>query len=664
MKQLAIVSVLLLLLSGCGATSQGSKEFDTANQLANAQQYREAIAYLKQAVSKDPKNKSYIAKLNEIKLQYSNQSLSKVSQLLSKQLTKQTLDDADLILKDMAEAGIDTPNIAAIGLKVEGKRQSLYQQLASEYAKIKVAIEAQDWLTAHRLLEGVEQRFPNYENTQLLSRNVVGEANKYYLKAANTAMKEVDFALAKNLLSELLQIIPNNQVAKALIKKADLNDNFEFFLAKAKLAETKNQWAAVIYNCQKAMTYADANSKCIPLLKIAKQNKAKSISASMLESMSEGRLIEAKSLFLELKGLNIIENDELQSLATALSQQAEYSAESYRQTGKDAIALILLQDVIGQVDPAYPDLYSKIRQAADRISDRSRRSIAVFNFNNPTSSDDAGVIVANNLRSRLFNNASRDIKVLERENLKSILEEMKLGQIGVLSSSTAKEMGRVYGIDYAIMGAVLLYKVDENTASSSKTIRYQIGDKIQDNIEYLNWKAVNPDPSKQELRSAPKAKIMVPEFGEKKYDVVQTKKVGFLQLSYRIVNVLTGENTIVDTIERKIQREDTSNAGVQDAGIKFDPMEVPTDTEILQGLTEEVVEHMASEVLQPLQQLETFYFNKGQDRERRSELDEAVEFYTYSIFNEKLKSVSASPVTVEAKKRIDNIMSRFRFTTN
>jgi curli biogenesis system outer membrane secretion channel CsgG len=665
MNKLAVVSVVLILLSGCGSTKQGSKEFDTANQLADAKQYKEAIAYLKQAVAQNPKNNLYVAKLNEIKLQYSEQSLSKVKNELSKELTNQNLDDAELILQNMTEFGLDMPEIVVLNREIGERRQSLYQQLEIEYALINEAIKDEDWLTAHTLLKRVEHRFLNYENIQFLSQNVLSAANKYYLKEANTALKENDFGLAKSLLNELLQIVPTNQIAKALIKKANLNDNFKFFLSKAELAKSQNQWAVVIQNCQKAMTYPNDNNNCIPLLLTAKNNQAKSISEALLESMSEGRLIEAKSLFVEIKELNILADDEIQGLASALSQQAEYSAETYRQLGKDAIALILLQDVIAKVDPTFPELYSKIRQTVDSISDRSRRSIAVFDFNSPSSSDDdAGVIVANNLISRLFNNASRDIKILERENLKSILEEMKLGQIGVVSESTAKEMGRVYGIDYAIMGSVLLYKVDENTASSTKTIRYQIGEKIQDNIEYLNWKAINLKPSKKELMSAPKAKIMVPEYGEKEYEVVQTKKVGFLQLSFRIVNVLTGENTSVDTIERKVQKEDTSNAGVQDAGIKFDPMKIPTDTEILQGLTEEVVEHMAGEVLQPLQQLETFYFNEGQDRERRSEIDEAVEFYTYAIFNEKLKSVSASPVTIEAQKRIDNIMSRFRFSVN
>jgi hypothetical protein len=663
MKKALLTSAVLIALSGCGSTSQGTKEFDTANQLASVNQFDEAIAYLQQAVTKNPKNKQYADKLAELKSRYTQVNLQKVNQLLANGFTKQALDEADSLIKDLAKVGISNNETVAALESVSAKRAALYADLQQQYELAKSAMANENWKDAHQLLGNIASRFSNYEDVQNRLKTVVTEANKYYLGQANLAIKNDQFSLARQHLTDLLSIIPNNPIANSLLKKVAQNDNQEYFLSKVKAAQQEENWAEVISNCKAALSYGNADSECTALLKLAKQKQAELVAEAMLESMSEGRLVEAKEQFLKLKELNALESSKLDNLRNALSQQADYSAESYKQKGQYAMALVLL-NVISVVNPAYPDLFTKVRGIEDNIYGRARRSIAVFDFNSPSSNQDAGVIVANNLISRLFNNASSDIKILEREKLSSILEEMKLGQIGVVSETTAKEMGRIYGIDYAIMGSVLLYKVDENTASSTKTIRYQIGEKIEDNIEYLNWKAANPTPSKQELKLAPLAKIMVPEFGEKEYEVTQTKKVGFIQLSFRIVNVLTGENTRVDTIERKVQLEETSNAGVQDAGIKFDPMEVPTDTEIMQQLTEQIVEHMAGEVLRPLQQLETFYFNEGQDRERRAEFDIAVENYTYAIYNERLKSVSSSPVTIEANKRINEILARYRFATN
>merc|ERR1711879_1006757 len=112
-----------------------------------------------------------------------------------------------------------------------------------------------------------------------------------------------------------------------------------------------------------------------------------------------------------------------------------------------------------------------------------------------------GGLIAGKLISNLFNNATKDI---------NILEEMKLGQIGVVSEDTAKEMGRLYGIDVAIMGSVLLFKVDETKSERAETVRYQVGQESQDNIDFLSWKALNPNPDKNDLKEAPQAKIMVP----------------------------------------------------------------------------------------------------------------------------------------------------------
>ncbi|MDP5133171.1 MAG: hypothetical protein NWQ54_20000 [Paraglaciecola sp.] len=663
MKKALLTTAVLIALSGCGSTSQGTKEFDTANKLASVNQYDEAIAYLEQAVSKNPKNQQFATRLADLKLRYSQANLNKVNDLLAAEVTKKSLDEAEALITDLAKVGISSGETEAMIQTISLKRANLYTDLQQQYELAKRAISADDWKNAHQLLVNIESRFSNYEDIQNRLKTVVAESNKYYLGQANTAIKNDQFEQARQYLNDLLSIIPNNPIAKSLLKKVEQNDNQDYFLSKVQSAQDSENWGDVITNCKAALTYGEASTECNELLKVAKQKQSEQIANAMLESMSEGRLIEAKEQFLALRELNSLASNKLENLRTALSQQADYSAETYTQKGQYGMALVLL-NVISVVNPAYPELFTKVRNVEDNIYSRARRSIAVFDFNSPSSSTDAGVIVANNLISRLFNNASSDIKILEREKLSSILEEMKLGQIGVVSENTAKEMGRIYGIDYAIMGSVLLYKVDENTASSTKTIRYQIGQKIEDNIEYLNWKAVNPSPSKQELKTAPLAKIMVPEFGEKEYDVTQTKKVGFIQLSFRIVNVLTGENTRVDTIERKVQLEDTSNAGVQDAGIIFDPMEVPTDTEIMQQLTDEIVEHMAGEVLRPLQQLETFYFNEGQDREQRAEFDIAVENYTYAIYNERLKSVSSSPVTIEANKRINELLARYRFTIN
>nr|MBC8392755.1 hypothetical protein [Deltaproteobacteria bacterium] len=278
----------------------------------------------------------------------------------------------------------------------------------------------------------------------------------------------------------------------------------------------------------------------------------------------------------------------------------------------------------------------------------------------PSDSEDAGGRVANNLITFLFKSASGDIKILERENLKSILEEMKLGQIGVVSAQSAKEMGLVYGIDVAIMGSVLLYKVDSTESPGTKTVRYKVGEKIEDNIEYLNWAAKHPKPTPEELAQAPAAKIKVPEYAEKDYKVSEHRKVGFVQLSFRIVDVRTGENIQARDIEAKQTVEDQTSSGVPEAGVKFDPLEISTDTELLKKLTEEVVAELGREVLRPLQNLEKKYFQEGETHLRRRDKMMAAERFVDAIFDENLKRIQGSPLAKKALENIDEIFAEYK----
>jgi len=664
MRKALLASAVVIGLSGCGSTtSNGTQEFNTANQLAGTQQYDEAISYLNQAIAKNPKNKVFSAKLAELRSQYLQSSKTKINELLQGDSSPKNIDQAQQILNSLEKNKIDPEQLNTLEQQLSVRKNALNLHLASLYKDAKYQMEQSNWVQAHGLLSQIAQLSSSYEDVKTRLNTVESEAYKSYLKQANYAISQEDFRSAKSNLQDLLKISPDNSVAKNLLQRVVKNDNAGYFLTKAQSAYERQEWDTVISQCKRLTGYQNNNQNCNDMLVEAKTKESEQLSSKLIDSMSEGRFIEAVNIYKRLQSHNVTKDNRLDQLRDSLSQQAFFSAGTYKQAGNFAVSWHLLK-AIGSINSNYPELFNEIRQVEDSIYTRSKRKIAIFDFTSPIDSSDSGVIITQNLISHMFNNAGNDISIMERANLKTIVEEMKLGQMGVISESSAKEMGRVHGIDYAIMGSVLLYKVDGKTESSTKTIRYQVGEKIEDNIDYLNWKAVNPQPSPAELKAAPKAKIMVPEYGVREYKVTDTKKVGFLQLTFRVVNAQTGENTLVDTIERKLEESDIANAGVSDAGIEFDPMEISTDTEILQTLTEQIVAHMGAAVLQPLEKLETSLFNDGKENERRMQFEAAVESYTYSIFNEKVKSISSSSDSIEAQKRIDNILARFRFNIN
>jgi len=123
--------------------------------------------------------------------------------------------------------------------------------------------------------------------------------------------------------------------------------------------------------------------------------------------------------------------------------------------------------------------------------------------------------------------------------------------------------------------------------------------------------------------------------------------------------VSTGENIQVKTIERKEVVEDEGSAGLPEANVKYDPVDIPSDTELLQKMTEEVVTELGREALRPLPTLEKKYFEKGQQHLRRRDGIQAAEGFVNSIFNEKMKMIHSSPLSEKATENLDDIFRKY-----
>lgn len=658
MKTKAALLLSAIVLAGCMAN--GKQEYDVGMQLSKAQKYQQAIQYLTQAIAKEPGNAEYKAKLASIKSKYVAQLKSKVDELLNK--SDVNISDFNSVEQDVANIKkIDSSTAAKLASSLNDKKQGFLNTVSAEYAEAKALLDSKEWALAVTKLKQVQAKYPNYEQTsQLISKATSSGADELLAKGT-AALKNDDIKEAVKYLSDALVINPSLSQAQTLLNLAEQNNNKSYFLKKADLAEAKTDWILAEKYYLSALDFDQFDSKVVAKLKQARINKELKLIGQGNSLITQGKLYQAVESYKKAQEYSFADNNVQQkSLQAFLSAKINDEVENFLDNDNYGAAYYWYSK-LQEVNPSYEDLFSKKQAVEDAIYGRVKKSIAVFDFRSPSNNDDAGILIANNLISYLFNNASKDINILERENLKSILEEMKLGQIGVVSENTAKEMGRIYGIDIAIMGSVLLFKVDETASTSKKTARYQIGEIIEDNIEYLNWEKRYPKPTEKQLMAAPVAKIKVPKYAVKDYEVQNKKKVGFIQISYRIVDVGTGINTSVETLERKKVAEDTSNAGIPDAGITFDPMEVPTDTEILQSMTTDVIDQLAREVLKPLMNLEKEYFQKGDNYlNRRKEFIPAVEEFTNALFDEKLKSVN-SPISEQSQQYIEQIFKNYQF---
>ncbi len=456
----------------------------------------------------------------------------------------------------------------------------------------------------------------------------------------------------------------DHQSSSELLALATERDNKDYFIQEAEKAAAEQKWDEALQAYERALEYAPRDQSIISA-KNNMQSKAGIYYARQGKShMYAGWLLKAFENYEQAsQQVRNLKDPELNSLVsgfkTELSAKAAVTANRFKDAGNFGSAWFWYEK-IKQIDPDYPDIFYLIQAMEDEIIKRLKKSIAVFDFGSPSYAPDAGSIFANNLSTFLFKTAGKDVKILERENLKSILEEMKLGQIGVVSSRTAKEMGRVYGIDVAVMGSVLRYNVDSTSYADTKTVTYQVK-KTEENIEYLNWKARNPNPTQEQLNLAPVPFIHNMTDVDKEYNVSTHKKVAFVTVSFRIVDINTGENILVDTIPRNKVAKDETSAGVQIAGIKYDPLEIPTDTELLQDLTNEVVTELGQEALQPLKSLEKTYFEFGEQQVRRRDSVKAAEHFVDAIFDEKIKRIQNSPLTTKALQYLKDTFRNYKY---
>jgi len=664
-KKVIVMSVALGILSSCASTEkkESSNEFNISQQLMKSHKYFEAVAYLEKAVNNDPGNRQYAAMLADARKKAVGQIITRLNKSLNDgQLNKANIDNANALLSKAKSILSQHSSYLNTEALISNKQEALQVKVKALYANVQKNITNQDWIKAKFAVKKITKLFPNYEDTTQLTQKIKIAGSRFYLQQANDAYRINDFVNTLAFARKAITIKSDNPKAKQLISLTNKKNNKEYFISLAQTGVSNKNWATVFSSCKKVLSYDASNAFCIEEMAVAKGKWTSTLMSQARKFMIDGYLAKSIQSYKDAEVVNDgSQNKELLALKASLTDKLDITAEELSEQHKYGSAWYLL-NMIKDFNPYYPDLFQNIKVIEDNITLRIRKRIAVFDFKSPSYGKDAGVLVANNLIANLFNSASKDIVILERENLKSILEEMKLGQIGVVSESSAQEMGRLYGINTAIMGSVLLYKVDTSESISSKTVRYSVGEEISDNIDYLNWRAVNPRASKEELRAAPAAKIMVPKYEEKEYRVTNMKKVGFFQLSFKIVDFATGANLRVETIKRQKVVEDSSNEGIKGANVTFDPLEISTDTELLQDMANEVVEELSRGVLQPLRNLEKKYFEDGEALYlRRKENLNAIEKFVDAIFDEKLKSVINSPITTQSNKYLETIINEHAF---
>lgn len=649
--RVSIIGVLILLfLSGCAV----SESYKTGMELSNANRWDDAIGYFEKALNEKPDKQEYKDALLKAKQEAAKGHYEKAKAALAK-ASEQYIPALEQIAKESSLAcNLDPQNndIKIFHENLREKINTLNKTVKSLYSQAEFDMQKEDWMAALGKLKQVNAISPNYEDTGDKLANIVKELYQQGIKLS----KQEDWKMAAQAFKAAMDINPGYHDIGKLYQDARSKDNIDYFVAGADSAEQAQNWSKAIFMYEKAAEYQPENQALLKKMENLKEKVGK------IYFEEAGKLIDQEKLYAAFKKMELVK-----SYAPSMQRDASYRDLVSKFCGKlmERAEKLLEKDMWGNayvwlhkveaLNPSYPELFQKMLETKDNINKRIKKSIAVFDFGSPSSNKDAGKIAANKLIAFLHKKASGDLRIIERENLQSILREMQLGQTGIVDIKSV-QTAKMRGIDTFIMGDVLHFMtkfIDNPTTSQIKVL---VDEEEIRNPEFSDWLLTHRNPSEEELKNAPPRTIKKKNYQFIPHKQGTAKINAMIELSYKLVDTATGENIFTNTISGKLVKESRYQDAVPSANVPSIRLELPTETEVLDELTNAKISEMGQSVLKQYQSLEVEYYNQGeQQRQRRRNYDLAIERYTDAIFDEKLKGISTT-ISQKAQELIDKLV--------
>lgn len=648
--------IILLSLSGCA----GSESFKQGQELGKDKRWSEAILYLEKAVNEYPDNQEYKDALVQAKQEVAKINYAKAKQGLDSQ-PDANLPALEQIAKEMNIASnLDPQNkdIKASQNNLKEKIANLQSRLKNLYAQAETDLQKEDWMAALVKLREVNKIFPSYEDTGSRMSRAEQEYTKRSYQQGVALGKQEDWKMAVQAFKAAMDINPNYFDIARLYQDAKAKDNVNYFLGEAEKARNAQSWERAVLMLEKAVEYQTDNKGVIKNLEDLRLKVGQIYFEDAVKLTNQGSFMRAfTKLALARTYTPSLQNDPLYKefigrYCAGLIERGD----KYSEREMWGNALLFLQKV-ESINPNYPDLFQKLLDVKDRINKRIKKSIAVFDFGSPSNDKDAGKIAANKLISFLHRSVSGDLRIIERENLQSILREMQLGQTGLVDvdMKAAQNVGKMRGIDTFIMGDVLHFSAETTDNPSTTQVKVLVDEEDVPNPEFSDWRILNPKPTAEELKNAPPRTMKKRNYQFIAHRRGTAKISSMIEISYKLVDTTTGENIFTNTISGKLVKEDSYQDAVPLANIPFDPLALPTKSEVLDELTNAKISEVGQSVLKNYQSLEIEYFNKGQEQQKRRNSELAVERFMDAVYDEKLKGIS-TPITQKSMELIEGLI--------
>ena len=651
--------ITIIFLIACA--SSGKDSYLQGEQQSEMGNWEGAIASYQDALAQEPNNKKYQKSLRKAEQEVAKKYYKRAVNIWAGAAVKdyQVVTSAMASLDKAMELDPENADIRELHSQIDFKKRELAASAKRAYENGVAALNKQKWLEAVINFRKVTAIYPNYEDTEDKLAAAVSAGSEAYYKEGVSAVQREDWQGALIAFAKVMNLNPTYKNTQALLDQVRENDNPLYFLRRAEEMASANEWDRAIHFYETALSYLPDDPNIQSQLAKAKLQAGRYYFNQANQHSRKNRLYRANQEYQKaiLYSPTLASSSFFKESLRGHSKKMFQRAVKYEEVQKYGNALAWYWQ-LNQLYPVYPELFYRIQTTEDIIKKRLKKAIAVLDFSSPSYNPDAGTTASSNLITYLFNNSSGDIRILERQHLQSILAEMNLEQAGVVGNmETARRVGRMTGIDIFIAGNVLLYKTEMDVSKGSKVAKIQVGTKVQDNPDYLIWKARNPKPTKKQLNAAPPAVVEIPEYRYENYTVGRNKLRAAFHVYYKVIDAKKGETIATDTIKRTAEVADDWNDGIPEANSPFNPLELPTESELLEQVTTKVVRDLASTILKLFQSLQTSYFDEADILLKRSQNEEAIEKYMDAIFDERIKGIE-SPISRKSNEVIDQLISQ------
>jgi len=648
------------------------QSFDNAKLMVQRDNLKEAYPILKELCRKAPENKEFCKEYDMVRTKLFNAGLIRLNQKLSVAKSENTiiplpiLEDISKNLEQLTEYNLKTRDFDIFSSQLNNEKRLTQEKIKGTLEIAKNLMTDKKYLEAIDILE--KNIFLNNEEFSSVLLKYKEEALAYIYPKILKAVEAEDWRIARSDIEMAYKINPDYKNIKELFNEAQKKDTAEYFFKKADDAKRKRKYEEALKFYEKAMRYEDSINAAKKLYEQTKIDLSEYHFQVAIELTEQELYKQAydnfKNAFDILNTISIerrrvvnIPRKELQKYYDTLYLKAKKAED----IGNFGLAYNYYK-LINHLSPSYPEIKENLRKVEEKIYNRSLKSLAVIPFKSPKSAPEAGNIFTSNIMLSLYNELKQDLKIIERESMDVLLREYELTVAGKAQEGQAQRDATAFQIssaDYLLLGDVLDYKIDSSVQEGTRVVRVKTKVEFSPNPDYDEWlaQAKRLQAENKPIPPSPPKMLEKPVYEDIKYKVSFYKKVGILNVSYRVVDTARGKimHTSIVDVKKDVQDEASEGVEIGDFKVPFKMAQLPTDNEIMKKAQGDAVAKITSELKSLFVDPEDRLFKQAETLEREGNFKEALERFTDAFILKKRKGKKTDIIEEKINKYLDVI---------